>query len=236
MTLMPVTRVTRKRDVLPPLENGDHLDQETFHERYEDMPSDVRAELIGGIVYMASPVGQVHSREHLILSTWAGIYDASTDGVEALLTPTVILADDCEPQPDVAIRLLHGKTKTVIRGKKRTEYIAGPPELVIEAASSSESIDLHAKRRDYEKYGVGEYIAFLVRSRSVVWLVRDGKKFVDLKPGVDGILRSKKFPGLWLDSDALVAGDKKRVNQMLQQGLASPEHARFVAELAKRKS
>jgi Uma2 family endonuclease len=96
---------------------------------------------------------------------------------------TLILGDDCDPQPDVALRLLKGKTKLVIRGKKRTEYFAGPPELVVEAASSSESIDLHAKRRDYEKYGVGEYVAFLVRTRSVVWLVRDGKKFVDLKPG-----------------------------------------------------
>jgi hypothetical protein len=66
-----------------------------------------------------------------------------------------------------------------------------------------------------------------------VWLVREGKKFVDLKPGADGILRSKKFPGLWLDPAALIAGDKRRVNEVLNQGLASPEHAKFVAEIAK---
>jgi len=40
---------------LPPLENGDRLDQKSYHERYEAMPEHVRAELIGGIVYMASP-------------------------------------------------------------------------------------------------------------------------------------------------------------------------------------
>jgi hypothetical protein len=45
--------LNRKRD-LPPLVNGDHLDQPTFHERHEAMP-DVRAELIGGFVYMSSP-------------------------------------------------------------------------------------------------------------------------------------------------------------------------------------
>ena len=39
---------------LPPLMNGDHLDQKTFHERYEAMTC-VRAELIGGIVYLSSP-------------------------------------------------------------------------------------------------------------------------------------------------------------------------------------
>lgn len=153
-----------------------------------------------------------------------------------LPTPTIILSDDCEPQPDVAVRLLKGKTKLVIRGKKRTEYVAGPPELVVEAASSSESIDLHAKRRDYEKYGVGEYIAFLVRTRSVVWLVREGKKFVDLKPAADGVLRSRIFPGLWLDPNALIAGDKRRVNTVLNQGLATPEHAKFVADLARQSS
>jgi hypothetical protein len=35
---------------VPPLENGDRLDQPTFHARYERMPEDFRAELIGGIV------------------------------------------------------------------------------------------------------------------------------------------------------------------------------------------
>ena len=47
-----------KKD-LPPLVNGDHLDQKTFHERYEAMP-EVRAELIGGIVYMSSPQKMRH--------------------------------------------------------------------------------------------------------------------------------------------------------------------------------
>src|SRR5271156_1111031 len=42
--------------MLPPLENGDHLDQPTFHARYEAMPSGTRAQLIGGIVYMGSPL------------------------------------------------------------------------------------------------------------------------------------------------------------------------------------
>src|SRR6202035_5074153 len=50
---------TPKKD-LPPLVNGDHLDQKTFHERYEAMP-EVRAELIGGIVYiMSSPQRNRH--------------------------------------------------------------------------------------------------------------------------------------------------------------------------------
>jgi hypothetical protein len=51
---MATPRAPRAR-TLPPLENGDQLDQKTFHARYEAMPEDCRAELIGGIVYMPSP-------------------------------------------------------------------------------------------------------------------------------------------------------------------------------------
>jgi len=45
---MSTVRLSRKRAQggppgLPPLENGDRLDQKTFHWRYEAMPSDVRA-------------------------------------------------------------------------------------------------------------------------------------------------------------------------------------------------
>jgi hypothetical protein len=49
----------------------------------------------------------------------------------------------------------------------------------------------------------------------------------------DGILRSKAFPGLWIDTQALFRGDPKRLVQVLNDGLTSPEHARFVRRLAK---
>ena len=51
----------------------------------------------------------------------------------------------------------------------------------------------------------------------------------------DGTLRSRAFPGLWLDPAALLAGDIAAVLATLERGLASPEHAAFVAELAGRR-
>lgn len=54
------------KKALPPLENGDRLDQKTFHARYEAMPDGVRAELIGGIVYMSSPLKRHHGRYALL--------------------------------------------------------------------------------------------------------------------------------------------------------------------------
>ena len=47
----------------------------------------------------------------------------------------------------------------------------------------------------------------------------------------DGFYKSEVLPGLWLDPVALVNGDTLRVAQVKQQGLASPEHAAFVAKL-----
>jgi hypothetical protein len=50
-----------------------------------------------------------------------------------------------------------------------------------------------------------------------------------------GICKSRVFPGLWLDADALIAGNMAHVLAVLQQGLASTEHAAFCEELERRR-
>src|ERR1700676_2505497 len=79
---------------LPPLETGDHLDQKTFHARYEAMPEDFRAELIGGIVYVSSPWKRPHSRNHGLLIHWLFEYEDATPGVETHLDATSILDEE----------------------------------------------------------------------------------------------------------------------------------------------
>ena len=51
--MSPVDRT--RTTTIPPLVDGERLDRATFHERYEAMPPRTRAELIGGVVVMASP-------------------------------------------------------------------------------------------------------------------------------------------------------------------------------------
>ncbi len=99
-------------------------------------------------------------------------------------------------------------------------------------ASSSESIDLHRKKDEYEQAGVKEYLVIALRQRRIYWFVRRGGRFEELAPGQDGILRSEVFPGLWLDPAALLQLDGRRLKEVLRQGLATPEHAAFVAKLA----
>jgi Uma2 family endonuclease len=161
---------------------------------------------------------------------WAGSYSASVNNLDAAISCTVILGTDIEPQPDVLL-FTTGRQASVTPD----DYIAGAPDFVCEISNSTESIDLNAKKLDYEKYGVREYMVVAVRASRVFWFVRgtDGK-FVQLPPDADGILRSTIYPGLWLDPAALLAGDIARVLAVVNQGIASPEHAAFVAGLGTR--
>ncbi|MDJ0547676.1 MAG: Uma2 family endonuclease, partial [Microcystis sp. M49637_WE12] len=53
---MTTTPVIADSLTIPPLENGDKLTRWEFERRYQGMPHLKKAELIEGIVYMASPL------------------------------------------------------------------------------------------------------------------------------------------------------------------------------------
>ncbi len=214
---------------VPLLEQGDHLDQKTFHERYAAMPDHVKAELVGGVVHMPSPLKVRHGRPHGRLMGWLGLYQEATPGTDVFDNTTTILGGDSETQPDACLIILPengGQTKEDEDG-----YLTGPPELVAEVASTTVAYDLHSKRRDYERAGVREYLVLVVGDARAVWFVRREQGFEVLQPGSDGILRSDLFGGLWLDAAALFRGDTATLHNGLRQGLASPEHARFVESL-----
>ncbi len=231
MTTMPSAARIQKRipPYVPPFQSGDVMDQPTFHDLYETTPPGFRAELIGGIIYMPSPVTPRHGKPHGMLGGLLFNYSASTEGTEAFIDTTMIMAADSEPQPDLSMIVypeIGGQTKV-----SKQEYLTGAPELAIEIAPSSAAIDLNAKKHDYERYGVREYVVVEGKPRVVHWFVRRGTKFIDLLPGADGILKSRNFPGLWLDPSALFERSAKRLLAVLQTGLATPEHAKFVAKL-----
>ncbi|HEV3004468.1 MAG TPA: Uma2 family endonuclease [Pirellulales bacterium] len=220
-------RSVRSHSVHPPLCNGDRLTQAEFHRRYEQYPDDVKLELINGTVYMASPQGLPHGTHELNLSGLLMLYKSETPGVEGAHTVTVILADDSEPQPDLMLRI---SWEYGGQSRNQDKYVAGAPELIVEVAHSSVAIDLHAKKDDYQRTGVPEYIVVCIEEQQVRWFDLRGNREHTLRAG--GILRSKTFPGFWLDTAALFRADGKRLIAVLQQGLASGEHARFVRKFA----
>jgi Uma2 family endonuclease len=227
---MSIVERAHPTKILPPLVNGQHLDQSAFHERYEAMPEGTWAELVGGVVYMPSPVRNEHGDYDDTISLWVGLYKRSTKGLRSGKNSTVILDEIGETQPDGHLRIpqeLGGQTR-IERG-----YIVGAPELVIEIARSSRYYDLGEKKADYERAGVREYLVIELDPDQLHWFIRRGNHFVDLLPDPDGIYRSEVFPGLWLDPRALYPEDLDRLVEVLEQGLATPEHADFAARLVR---
>lgn len=226
MTVISKPSPSSARD-LPELHSGDRMTREEFHRIYSQLPEDFKAELIGGVVYVASPLKLPHGTTHLPLGTVLYLYKAGTPGVQAADNTTVRLSDEDEPQPDLFLRIL-----PECGGQSRTtgdEYLAGAPELIVEIAHSSRSIDLHRKRESYEKHGVLEYLVLCLREQQLRWFdLRGGK---ELFATADGIVRPQTFPGLWIDVAALLSDDATKLVNVLNQGLASPEHADFVNRL-----
>ena len=77
-----------------------------------------------------------------------------------------------------------------------------------------------------------EYFVWLVVDSRIHWFALEKGDYVELKPRLDGVIRSRIFPGLWLEVRALVAGDEDKVSRVLEKGLRSAEHAAFVKRLA----
>jgi Uma2 family endonuclease len=216
----------------PPLENGDQLTRDEFERRYATMPEVKKAELIEGSVFMASPVHiELHSEPHSNIIGWLVVYQASTPGVRSADNAGTRLDPLNEYQPDALLRLLPeagGRSHVT-----EDNFLKGAPELVIEISASSASHDLRTKFRVYERVGVREYIVWQVYEKKIDWWALDEhtEQFVALSPDDAGVLRSRFFAGLWLNVPAIVAGDLAAVLGTLQQGLATPEHAAFVARL-----
>lgn len=218
-------------EAVPPLEAGDRLTRAEFERRYQAMPDLKKAELIEGRVYMPSPVSARHGRPHSKLVTWLGVYESATPGVESSDNTTVRFDEDNEPQPDVSLAI-----DANLGGQSRLdddEYVAGPPELLAEVASSTVSYGMHDKLHVYRRQGVREYLVWRVRDREIDWFRLDEGRYVPLARDASGTVKSEVFPGLWLDS-AMLRSDLARVLAVLQEGIASPEHASFVASLKER--
>ena len=215
---------------IPTLEPGDHLTRDEFERRYEAMPHVKKAELVEGVVYMPSPVRlDQHGTPQAALIGWLWNYWAFTPGVRVGDNSTVRLDLENEPQPAAVMIREPGHGGRVMIGPRG--YVEGAPELVGEIAASSASFDLHTKLRVYGRNEVQEYIVWRVQEAAVDWFVLRQGEYARLPLSPAGIHQSEVFPGLWLDAAALVRMDLRTVLGVLQQGLATPEHAAYVAEL-----
>ncbi|BCL35522.1 Uma2 family endonuclease [Nostoc sp. MS1] len=229
----PQTQANSPQEHLPPLQSGDRLTRPEFERLYAADTHAKKAELIEGIVYVASPLRhQQHGKPHSRVITWLGVYQSLTPGVDLSDAPTVRLDLDNEPQPDAVLFIepdAGGQTRLSDDG-----YIEGAPELIVEIAASSAAIDRGSKKQVYRRNGVLEYVIWQSYENQLEWFYVIDGDYRLLSPDADGIIRSQVFPGLWLAVEALLNNQMAQVLKVLQLGLNSPEHSDFVQKLANR--
>jgi Uma2 family endonuclease len=194
----------------PVLESGDRLTREEFHRRYCARPDLKKAELVMGVVYVASPVSLGrHGEPHGLIGAWLRVYVAKTPGLRFGDNATVYLGPDSEVQPDAFVFWDPPRGG----GARLTpdQYVEGAPLLVIEVAASSASYDLHDKMEAYRRAGVEEYIVWRVVDRAIDWFRLRNGEYVPLLPDEHGVIASEVLPGLRLPVEAMLAGDDATV-------------------------
>ena len=187
----------------PPLESGDGLTSVEFERRYSLRPDIRRADLIEGVVYVASPMRHVqHGLPQRIISTWLGVYQAQHPEVDGGDGSTVRMDPDNEVQPDAFLRRRDGTSR-----ETDDDYLEGAPELVVEISASSAGVDLGPKFRAYRRNGVQEYVVWQIYENRLDWFVLEDGDYVALAPDSNGTIESRVFPGLRLAVGALLERD-----------------------------
>lgn len=210
------------------LVTGERMTVEEFLRCWEELPDLKNAELIDGVVHVASPVSREHGSIDTLIHWWLAHYAHATPGCHAGNNSTWLMLDSA-PQPDAFLRILpaHGGQS----GDDRL-YCTGAPELAVEICLTSTEVDFGPKRKLYQRAGVQEYITIELFRKRLVWhVLQDGVYFYQEYPP-DGILRSLVFPGLWLDVAAFWVEDGAKMLAALNTGLSSEDHQKFVERLA----
>ncbi|MEM1013706.1 MAG: Uma2 family endonuclease, partial [Planctomycetota bacterium] len=115
---------------------------------------------------------------------------------------------DTDPQPDACLLLPESRGG---RAKLVDGYVHGPPELVVEVAASTASLDANAKAEAYHAAGVPEYLLWRVEEERIDWYERLEDRYLAMIPNANGLIESKHFEGLRLDPEALLRGDLAKV-------------------------
>ena len=136
--------------------------------------------------------------------------------------------------PARPVRTIPGGLRWTVWQESEKGPLVGVPEFVVEVAASSASHDLHSKLNVYRRNGVQEYLVLLAYEREMRFFRLSGGEQVEVGPDDDGVLRSQVLPGFQFRSDWFWEGRMSELLQLVQEGVASPEHKAFTAKLEAR--
>jgi Uma2 family endonuclease len=156
---------------------------------------DQKADLIDGVIYMASPENIDASRLFGWLTAVMSTYVEEKQLGEVFGSRVACRFDDrSAPEPDILfVRQEHAD-------RLRYGGVEGAPDLVIEIVSpDSVERDYEDKRKQYQKYKVPEYWIIDEEEKSVLLLRRNRRGRYQEIPPRRGIFRSEVMTGFWLD-------------------------------------
>jgi Uma2 family endonuclease len=153
-----------------------------------------RYELIDGVVVMSPSASDEHSEIAVSIAAQLSVFAHRTGSIRVFADIDTRFGPGIVYRPDVLVYL-----GTRLQGAVRRRDLA--PDLVVEVLSpSNRGLDLVTKRRDYDRFGVGEYWIVDPEGGQIRVLQRraDGEPFVESLVSGD-TLASVSLSGFVLD-------------------------------------
>jgi Uma2 family endonuclease len=153
-----------------------------------------KADLIDGVIYMASPDNNDANRLCVWLLTLMEMFVDEKDLGDMFVNRSAFRLDESNsPEPDVAF-VRKERLHLVQRG-----FTDGPPDLALEIVSpESVERDYTKKRLQYQRAGVLEYwIVDELEERLTLLRLASGGRYREVRPR-KGVLTSEAMPGFWV--------------------------------------
>jgi Uma2 family endonuclease len=160
----------------------------------ERIREDQKADLIDGVIYLASPENAEHNDLLRWLTIILGQYIEERNlGQLTINRVAYRLSDRSAPEPDLAFVAEHRLDRM------KEGYVDGPPDLAVEIVSpDSIHRDYEDKRRQYEAAGVREYWIIDPSEKTATFLVFENGALKERFPERN-VFRSRVLPGFQLD-------------------------------------
>ena len=158
-----------------------------------------KADLIDGVIYMASPDNNDANRLNGWLLTLMDMFVEANDLGEMFFSRSAFRLDaGNSPEPDIAF-VRKERLHLVQRG-----FTDGPPDLAVEIVSpESVERDYKKKRSQYQRAGVLEYwIIDEIEEKATLLRLAANRRYREVLP-LKGVLTSEAMPGFWLRAEWL---------------------------------
>jgi Uma2 family endonuclease len=156
-----------------------------------------KADLIEGVIYMASPDNTDANLLNAWLYTLISVFARQRDLGKVFVSRVAFRLDDKNgPEPDIGF-VRKDRLHLVKRGG-----VDGPPDLAVEIVSpDSVERDYRKKRDQYERFGVEEYwIVDEPEEKVTVLHLKKNGRYREVRPK-KGVLHSRVLPGFYVRPD-----------------------------------